>query len=175
MIRCQHCQRQATIHITEIVKGSPHEFHLCEEHARQQLSAEEETAKSKISKATAKSGGKRSRESARDQQTCPQCGISFHDFRSSGRLGCPNDYAVFAEELNSLLESIHGELHHHGKVPGRSPSTRRDYDELMHLRLSLKQAIAREDYETAARIRDQIRTRETHPPASSQDTRTAKD
>jgi protein arginine kinase activator len=156
VIKCQHCAKQATIHITEIVKGTAHEFHLCEEHARQQLQSEEgPPAKTK---ASSKGQAAKSREaSAMDQRTCPQCGITFLDFRNTGRLGCAHDYDVFGEELNSLLESIHGETKHRGKTPVRTPSDRGRFDELMQLRQSLKQAVAGEDYEAAARIRDRIR------------------
>ena len=27
-----------------------------------------------------------------DKQACPVCGITFYEFRSQGRLGCPHDY-----------------------------------------------------------------------------------
>lgn len=34
MLRCQLCERDAVVHVTLIEGGAPHEYHVCEEHAR---------------------------------------------------------------------------------------------------------------------------------------------
>jgi protein arginine kinase activator len=160
-VKCQKCSKPATIHITEIIKGSPKEFHLCEEHARQQLSSEEpDKAANPTSKAMAKLASRRRDTSELDKQTCPVCGISFLEFRNAGRLGCPHDYEAFGEELMPLLENIHGETQHGGKVPKRMPPDRRRRSELVQLRQALRQAVADENYEEAARLRDQIQKME---------------
>ena len=57
-----------------------------------------------------------------DKQVCPVCQITFLEFRNSGRLGCPYDYEVFRDELMPLLENIHGETRHSGKVPRAGPA-----------------------------------------------------
>jgi protein arginine kinase activator len=160
VIKCQKCSKPATIHITEIVKGNPLEFHLCEDHARQQLTAEEpaQTA-NEAEKKLAKWAGRKD-TSELDKQTCPMCGISFLEFRNAGRLGCPNDYEAFREELIPLLENIHGETQHAGKVPKRVPQDRRQQMELIQLRHALRLAVAAEDYEEAARLRDRIQQAE---------------
>ena len=87
---------------------------------------------------------------------CPVCGITFAKFRETGRLGCPNDYEVFRAELKPLLENIHGNLRHVGKVPKRLPVDTRRQTELIKLRQEIQQAVAIEDYERAAQLRDQI-------------------
>ena len=163
MIKCQKCSKPATIHITEIVKGDALEFHLCEEHARQQLASEEpEEAKSTAQKAMAKLAMTApSRDTSEvDKQTCPMCGLSFLEFRNAGRLGCPHDYEAFREELLPLIENIHGETHHGGKVPRRAPSDSRRQTELIQLRHDLRKAISAENYEEAARLRDSIKRME---------------
>src|SRR5271157_5862600 len=96
--------------------------------------------------------------SAADKQVCPVCQIKFPEFRNSGRLGCPYDYEVFRDELMPLLESIHGETRHSGKVPKRAPRNTQQQTTLIQLRNELKRAVAAEDYETAARLRDKIRS-----------------
>ena len=161
MTKCQNCSKPATIHITEIVQGSPLEFHLCEEHARQQLSGEEPAvAPGDKQKAKVKAVGKGKDTSELDKQTCPVCGISFLEFRNAGRLGCSHDYEAFREELIQLLENIHGETQHGGKMPKRIPADRRRQSELIQLRHSLRLAISNEDYEEAARLRDAIKNME---------------
>ena len=158
-MKCQKCSKPATIHITEIIDGSPMEFHLCEDHARQQLSSDEApsppTVGAKALAKLAKGAGKGTADI--DKQTCSVCGITFREFRSGGRLGCPHDYEAFRSELVPLLENIHGETQHAGKVPKRAPADRQRHVELIQLRQQLRQAVADEDYEQAARIRDRIR------------------
>ncbi|MFO0908460.1 MAG: UvrB/UvrC motif-containing protein [Isosphaeraceae bacterium] len=95
---------------------------------------------------------------ATSKHACPQCQITFAEFRSSGRLGCPYDYEVFRDELMPLLENIHDETRHSGKVPRRAPRNSQQQTELIQLRNDLKRAIAAEKYEEAARIRDRIKT-----------------
>jgi protein arginine kinase activator len=57
-----------------------------------------------------------------------------------------------------LLENIHGDTRHCGKTPRRYPQTKQAEAELLQLRQRLKRAVEREDYEEAARLRDQIKT-----------------
>jgi hypothetical protein len=84
---------------------------------------------------------------------CPECGISFEEFRAKGRLGCPKDYEVFAKDLGPLLEKIHGSRQHVGRVPrGAGPDTSRE-DRLLRLRRDLARAVKDEQYEEAARLR----------------------
>ena len=92
-----------------------------------------------------------------DQKLCPNCGIAFKEFRALGRLGCPHDYVVFEDELLPLLENIHGETTHVGKIPKRSPQASQLQFQLIKLRNELRTSVEEERYEDAARIRDSIR------------------
>ena len=161
-MRCEKCPKPATFHITDIVeKGKHREFHFCDEHARQHLAPADEAAEQPISELAKKlivSGQGPLREpSPADKQVCPICQITFLEFRNSGRLGCPYDYEVFRDELMPLLENIHGETRHSGKVPRRAPRNTQQQTTLIQLRNELKRAVAAEDYESAARLRDQIK------------------
>ena len=108
-------------------------------------------------KAAPSAQGEESDEPALSNRECEVCGIKFVDFRNTGRLGCPHDYQEFREELLPLLENIHGETRHCGKTPRRLPQNKQTQSELIQLRNRLKQAITKEDYEEAARLRDRIR------------------
>lgn len=156
-MKCQKCNNTATLHITEVLNDNEYEeLHLCELCAHKYLYEPQ---------AKAASGGKNQLTEAVEaeeaallnQKECPLCGLTFVEFRNSGRLGCPNDYYEFKEELLPLLENIHGETRHCGKTPRRLPQTRQTQSELMQLRNRLKQAVTEEDYETAARLRDRIK------------------
>jgi protein arginine kinase activator len=87
------------------------------------------------------------------QKACPNCGLKFMEFRSQGLLGCPGDYQVFDRGLLPLLRRTHGATRHVGKEPKRRP----DSAGRLRLRALLRDAIARENYEEAARLRDQLR------------------
>ena len=161
-MKCQRCAKPATYHITDIDRGKPREYHFCDEHARSHLAPSEEApsdmAVGELAKKliTAAPGGAREPSPA-DKQSCPLCQITFLDFRNSGRLGCPHDYEVFRDELMPLLENIHDETRHSGKVPRRAPHNSQQQTTLIQLRNDLKRTIAAEDYEAAARLRDQIK------------------
>src|SRR5207245_6688672 len=116
----------------------------------------------KQQKAGGPKGGEMTQGSEMDElgllnRQCPVCGIKFVEFRNSGRLGCPHDYQEFLEELTPLLENIHGEVKHCGKVPRRQPQNKQAQNELLQLRKQLQQAVTREAYEEAAQLRDRIR------------------
>jgi protein arginine kinase activator len=145
------------LHITEVTgENQFEELHLCEECAQKYLSEPQSKAsgpKGMESLASADTD----ETAALNQRECPACGIKFLDFRNSGRLGCPHDYEAFRDQLVPLLENIHGEARHCGKTPRREPRTRQIRAELAQLRKQLQQAVNRENYEEAAKLRDKIR------------------
>jgi protein arginine kinase activator len=161
-MKCQKCAKPATFHITDILeKGVHREFHFCDEHARQHLAPPDETSEPPISELAKKlivsAPGTLREPSPADKQVCPICQITFLEFKNSGKLGCPYDYEVFRDELMPLLENIHGEPRHSGKVPKRAPRNTQQQTTLIQLRNELKRAVAAEEYETAARLRDKIK------------------
>jgi protein arginine kinase activator len=159
MHKCERCSSPATVHITEILQeGKFEEHHVCEPCYPKYL--QETQHKGIGAKATATESSGDFEDSMFGQQACPRCGIKFVDFRNSHRLGCPQDYEVFRNELTPLLENIHGEPRHCGKTPRRYPQTKKAEAELVLLRSRLKRAVDREDYEEAAKLRDQIKTLE---------------
>jgi len=162
-MKCHKCDRPATFHITDLVDGEPSELHLCEECAQSFLTPPNLDS-SDVMPAMAGllaqqlAVGETAEELARlDKQLCPVCGISFREFRKQGRLGCPHDYTCFAEELEPLLMNIHDEVLHVGKVPKGFGEQAEQQTQLIRLRREMKEAIAREDYEQASEIRDQIK------------------
>jgi protein arginine kinase activator len=159
-MRCQRCQKEASIHLTEPleVKGERRELHLCPTCARKAgLSLPESPPKlaldAVIQGLIVAHVGELVGELA--ELTCPDCGIKFMEFRAGGRLGCPQDYRVFAAGLLPQIQRYHGATRHVGKaarcVEGAGHRLR--------LRTRLREAIAREDYEEAARLRDKLRPR----------------
>jgi protein arginine kinase activator len=157
MKKCRRCSKPATLHITEIHDGHAVAVHLCETCAHEYLENEgEEEVSNPAAELAAKLEALVSDDDEESQACCSNCGISFAEFRAQGRLGCPNCYVDFRQDLLPLLENIHEEAVHQGKRPLRSPGQTEDQARLIHLRTEQRDAIGREDYEAAAELRDAI-------------------
>lgn len=162
-MKCQHCEKPATFHITELTGSDVQELHLCEDHAREYLTPpgeEKPEVGSALGGALAKQLklGQTAEELARlDQRACPICGITFYEFRNEGRLGCPHDYICFDAELEPLIVNIHGATKHVGKRPRRTEGDSDWQTKLIRLRRDLKEAVDEERYERASALRDEIR------------------
>ncbi len=160
-MKCQTCEQPATVHFTNIVNGKKQELHLCQSCSEEQnLIKDQELNLSMILQTViGQNVGATTEELSR--LTCPTCGIKYMEFKAGGRLGCPQDYKVFQTALEPLLERIHRSRRHVGKIPPHATANAGTQRELIDLRLELRKAVEREAYEDAARIRDQIRAKET--------------
>lgn len=160
-MKCQRCREPATVHLTESVDGALREVHLCGSCARKNGVLISQTPPDLGLDAVVQGlivahVGELVGELA--QRRCPICGLKFMEFRVGGRLGCPHDYEAFDNGLLPMIRRAHGATRHVGKVPARDrqpPCLPR-----LRLRAELQDAVAREDYETAARLRDQLRQEE---------------
>ncbi|TWT86770.1 UvrB/uvrC motif protein [Pseudobythopirellula maris] len=161
-MKCQKCDKPATFHITDLVDGTPKEVHLCEDCAQAFLAPAVEEADEVLPAmagllAQQLAVGETAEELARlDERVCPVCGINYLEFRKQGRLGCPHDYTFFADEIGPLLANIHGETRHVGKAPKHGGHDTSERTQLIRLRREMKEAVAREDYEQASKLRDEI-------------------
>jgi protein arginine kinase activator len=89
---------------------------------------------------------------------CPRCGLDYIHFTQIGRFGCAQCYDVFQERLLPLLRQFHQAEEHRGRCcgePDHKPGERR-----AGLKEAIGRAVAAEDYETAARLRDQLQNLE---------------
>jgi len=161
-VLCEECgQRQANVHLTKIVNGEVFAQNLCTECAREkgefQMIADPGVLIQHLMGAMA--GQAYEREAVADA-SCPTCGLAFSQFQATGRLGCPECYESFRSALDPLLAHIQTDVRHKGRLPGTlAPAARRRL-EIDGLREELRRLVALEDYEGAARVRDEIRSLE---------------
>ena len=159
-MKCQSCENQATVHLTNIVNGQKQAIHLCQECAeKKELIKQQELNLSAILQSViGQHIGQLTDELSR--LTCPVCGIKYMEFKAEGRLGCPHDYEVFQSALEPLLMRIHRSQRHVGKAPRHGAEHKVQQAELTELRCRLRAAVENEAYEEAARLRDLIRQKE---------------
>ena len=158
---CDACkQQQATVHLTEIINDQMTELHLCEACANQKVTqAESHFGLSDLLGGLADFGKAEQGEAGEGEvvaKACPNCGMTYEDFRKVGRLGCAECYATFRRSLSVLLKRIHGSPHHLGKSPAQSSKPNKQKSELSELKRRLERAIEMEEFEAAAHLRDQI-------------------
>ncbi len=175
LMKCDHCDNEAVVHEVLIKHGTKREVHLCAEHAAAQgyLIQPQKSPIAQVftqlvvsQSPASKSGG-----TAPSSRSCPGCGLTFTQFRRSGVLGCPDCYDAFTSELGSLIERAHaGATHHAGKTPRRAGGSLDQQMQIRRLVRELDRAVAAEQYERAASIRDQLLhldpMREQDPPSS---------
>lgn len=160
-MKCDLCKKnQAHLHLTRIVNGKPYAVHICANCAKEkgvnnpaaavpleQLLAGSDEAAAAVPR----------EETRRRDISCARCGKTYHSFRETGRLGCGDCYTAFEDVLTTLIDRIQRDTRHVGKVPSRLADSIRIETDISALRGELSVAVAEEDYERAARLRDRIR------------------
>jgi protein arginine kinase activator len=163
-MQCQSCKKNdATIHLTEISNGQRMETHLCQACAQKQgLAVQTQIPLNELLSTLLGAQGAEPQGGGgggtTEETVCPHCGMTLQRFARESLLGCPHDYELFEKNLEPLIErSQGGQSHHCGKVPQSAGRQEQDKMRLHSLRQRLEQAVRQEDYETAARLRDEIK------------------
>lgn len=180
-MNCDKCDREATVHELTVVNGVPHEKHLCEQCASEEGVVLESGSSvvELIGTLLATEQEEPSVEVVHKSPRCGACGMTFAKFRQSGLLGCAQCYFAFEERLAPMIERAHeGASQHVGKTPRRALEASRRSDggrpidqvladaslraqQIQLLRKQLDEAIAAEQYERAATLRDELTRMET--------------
>lgn len=155
---CMVCkQNEAKVHLTQLIDGNLKKLDLCEACSKAK-GVDDPTG---FSLADLLMGLGASQELAQNTGSpavsCATCGFTQADFKKTGRLGCPDCYKTFADGLEGLLKTMHKGTRHVGKAPGLQNPGRDPQDRLQLLQKRLEEAVAVENYEEAARVRDEIK------------------
>src|SRR5271163_1862466 len=157
-MQCCVCKEKiATVHLTQIVGDKMQKLDLCEDCAKAKgVNDPESFAMADIMLGL---GAAQELEQSVGgvEVKCPRCGFTQADFKKSGRLGCPECYKTFAEGLSGLLKTMHKGTRHAGRAPESLRVSREISDRLKLLQKKLAKAIESEDFELAARLRDEIK------------------
>lgn len=157
-MRCDICKRrEAAIRFAEIRKGTMRVRNICESCARSTGIADQ------LERTIAAVGGALSDVLAplagEDAGTaaCPACGMTIEEFRRHGHLGCERCYQSFAVLLLPLLERLHDLSGQPGGTVPDAGRRRRTDHRRQGLEQRLEEAVAAEEYELAARLRDELK------------------
>jgi len=165
---CQNCnQHPATTHIKRFIGGRAEEYHLCPGCARESGLLGHDGLPdfgfqlSDLFSGFLGSSVKQQPAALAPVQRCGMCGSSLPEIAKTGRVGCAQCYEDFYAQLEPTLQRIHGSLEHAGKRPeDGNPELRQRREReqnLIALREQIAQAVKSEEYEEAARLRDEIR------------------
>lgn len=158
---CQNCQKRvANVHFTQITNNKKTEMYLCEQCAREKGQS---GIGPPINISDFLSGfmnlGNSETHTIQEpvEECCEICGMSFEDFRKTGKMGCSNCYHIYGDRLKPIMKRLHGNTEHTGKVPAKLSGEINQTKELDSLKASLARAVQNEEYEKAAEFRDKIR------------------
>lgn len=157
------------MHFTKIINGEKTEIHLCE-HCAQEKGTEfmiSGTSGFAINNLLAGLFNLNSNIEQLNQNNpiqsgeiiqCDRCGMTLNQILNIGRFGCAHCYKAFQEQLNPLLRRLHGgNWKHNGKIPQRSGGVLNIRKKIDILKETLQTLVAKEEFEKAAEVRDEIR------------------
>jgi protein arginine kinase activator len=155
-MQCDVCQqKEATVFLTQIVGGKMQKVNLCETCSKEK--GVNDPTGFALADLLLGMGAAQEIERSPSGITCSVCGFTQADFKKTGRLGCSACYDIFAESLESMLKNMQKGSEHVGKSPVSLLKNRQLDAQIKDLQSSLERAVAEEEYEKAADLRDQIR------------------
>ena len=158
-MKCDVCDdKTATVFLTQIVKGNMQKINLCENCAKEK-GVTDPTGFQLADMLLGFGQGARV-ETQPMEKSCTACGMTQSTFRKTGRLGCAACYSVFGDGMDGLLKAMHKGTRHIGKVPAHLSNRQADEEHLVQLRTALDDAVSKEAYEDAARLKSEIATLE---------------
>ncbi|MEZ0277289.1 MAG: UvrB/UvrC motif-containing protein [Roseimicrobium sp.] len=191
-MKCDMCDNEATVFLTQIVDGKMTKANLCEKCSKEK--GVTDPAGFQLADFLLGAGPqKKSRTATVEDDTlaCPSCGFTRAHLKKIGRMGCPECYHTFADDLENMLRAMHKGTRHVGKVPGKQPAasqalTPREESRtapvpvslpppapkpvspkkrMADLKAQIERAVAEERFEEAAKLRDEIRALESEAQA----------
>ena len=155
---CESCGKNpATTHVKTIINGELTKYSLCAECAQKLGYGNLLTGLGRNFGSLLGGFFGEAELDAADTMRCKCCGSSFDDIARSGKVGCAECYRTFYHRLIPLIQRIHGNTAHRGKVPGGELPQTRPQSQLSLMRRELRDAIDSENFEHAAALRDRIR------------------
>jgi len=165
-MKCDLCGKRTAVIFVQEASGSEHsELHLCAECAKERgmNRIDGDIHLSIADLFSSISDGHKLDEAVRPPvERCPSCSCTLNELKQRGMASCPTCFETFAIELFRGVYPDARSRRHVGRLPVRLAGPRQDSPEtrLERARQGLRNALDSEDYEAAARCRDEIRSLE---------------
>lgn len=154
-MQCESCgEYEANVHLTHVVNGVSREIHLCEGCASK--NGMNINGAMSLTDILVGLGTIEETQDGGSGKVCPFCRLTLGELRKGSRMGCAVCYEVFGAELKTMLSDMQNGTKHVGKVPSAGAAGGGNIGTEI-LERELEDAVAREDFERAAKIRDEIR------------------
>ena len=153
---CEKCgKNEATNYYEYNINGQQMKLHLCSHCAQQMglgsLGWPSAMGVPNLLFASGLAGGQGAHGAGR---VC-SCGATEAEIRRTGRPGCAQCYQTFQDLFLPMIRRIHGGVQHVGAAPKGAPVS--PEARLDRLNAEMSQAIAKQDFERAAQLRDEIK------------------
>lgn len=176
---CEKCKaREATLVFTEVINGIKTEHAYCKQCASEsewaQILEKEFPFKMLLSEILAMQNDTAKTEvNNYNHVACPTCKMTYAQFLEKSQFGCANCYNTFGILIDDNIKKLQGSDTHCGKTPRywfdentgtKSKTPKKPHSREEVLRLKLEEALREEEYELAAKYRDELRdiAREKH-------------
>lgn len=171
-MQCDFCDSKATVFFTQILDGVTKKSCLCDSCAAEKgvtdpegflMGMEGLSPADQVQASEDLAQETQPRPATDDKASCTSCGFAFDDLKKTGRLGCSECYSFFRDEIKHNLSGMHKGIIHKGRVPEGMMEEFQKRQRLEALTAEMASAISAEDYEKAAKLRDQIKQLEEEP------------
>lgn len=154
---CDKCHENvATVVLTQLVGGQYVKLYLCEKCSNETEGLMKEDYDS-FQHFLSNLINVKSTNYKNDTLKCEVCGMTLDSFRKTSKVGCSNCYKTFNAYFIPLIKRIHSHIEHTGKRPEKRVEELQTIQKIEQLQNELKKAVIREEYELAAKLRDEIK------------------
>jgi protein arginine kinase activator len=155
-MKCDICEnREAVLFVQQVMGTTSTEIHLCRECAKKR-GIEQSGSGPQLSLTSLFGELLRGQPDEDAKKACGRCGTTVSDFNRHGMIGCSDCYSVFHTEILKYVRSRFPSVEYAGRLPTGLKALRYFVVERQELKERLQKALANEDYETAARLRDEL-------------------
>lgn len=159
---CERCQKEhAKVYLNKVIDGKKQEIHLCRKCALEVKGyLDEEISFQSFLSGLLGINKKIVNENIYNREDiliCNKCNMAYSEFQKRGKFGCSNCYEAFSEVLTPVIKRVHGSNIHTGKIPNRASEKIKIERQIEELQNELQIAVNNEEYEQAAKFRDEIR------------------
>ena len=149
---CEECGiRPASLVMTAVINGQSTTRNLCQECIKKYKTGDLQSILAAVLASMT------DKQQQAPDVTCPRCGETYAEFQKTGMLGCSECYQAFRKELTPLIARVQGRAQHTGRRPHVSEEEKERIAVMEDLRRRMEAAVAEENFEEAARLRDELR------------------